>query len=107
MQAFWRAHQCRKHLREEWRHRFRGCFPSSLGDDILSLANPLLPLFHRVYRADRPEDLPMLTQVSEAVVSTIVHKDQSAIDVDRASFYALKMCLAILQTLEAQRYSLD
>eukprot|EP00892_Ulva_mutabilis_P006745 jgi/Ulvmu1/4442/UM002_0167.1 len=103
VQAFWRAYVCRKRLNEEWRQSFHKCFSSSIGDDVLSSTNPLLPLFHRIFRSDCPDDVPILKTISEAMIVAISRKGQTPGDLNRTSFYAAKISSAILHTLEAQR----
>lgn len=105
VQAYWRGYTCRKLLKEGWLKQLQACLASSCAVDILAAGNPVLPLFHRVFRADSPADLPILNKISTDFTASILRKGRLATDVDRAIFYTVRVCSAILRTIEAQRYS--
>lgn len=105
VQAYWRGYACRKLLKKRWLRQLQACLSSSNAVDILAAGNPVLPLFHRVFRADSPADLPILDKISIDFSASILRKGRDATDVDRAIFYTVQICSAILRTIEAQRYS--
>lgn len=105
MQAHWRGHRCRKLLRQGWLRQLQFCLGSIGAVDILAVSNPVLPLFHRVFRADCLEDLPILSRITAALVSAIMCKGRNETDVGRAIFYTVKTSSAILRAIEAQRYT--
>lgn len=114
MQAYWRGYACRKLLKRVWSRELQAWLSASSTSNILSPRNPLLPLFHRVFRADCPEELQILHQISTDVLAAVqLEKFQPShpgtseeqTTVFRAIFYTTKTCSAILRAIEAQRCS--